>query len=248
MALTSQHTIKQVVEANYLNASVLYYFGITIDQYQDFSLEKICAQKKIHLPSLISRLEQNDQSSNQYLAILKKDLSVVLAYLKYAHKNFIKIRLPFLSKLIASTSIVKFSDQEKMTDLKFIFPMFVEDFIKHIYQEEDELFTYVSLLNQNKDRKTVSSGLILKMQKFSLQKFHDKHLDEDEMMGLRELTNNYHYKNTSSLEEKILFSELRSLDHELKRHALIENDILVPKAIEIEMHINSRLSNLASLN
>ena len=37
--------------------------------------------------------------------------------------------------------------------LNFVFPLFVEDFIRHIYEEEDELFQYVTLLQKAEEGK-----------------------------------------------------------------------------------------------
>ena len=53
------------------------------------------------------------------------------------------------------------------SDLKSIFPLFVEDFVHHIYEEEDTLFTYIGrLTNFVRSQRPVSSVLYV-MKKFS---------------------------------------------------------------------------------
>lgn len=248
MNLYPNHTVKEVIESNYLHGAVFHYFGITVHDYQDYSLEKLCSEKRIDLPTLVKRLEQHNQPSNLYQVLFEKDLKVVLAYLKYAHKNFIKVRLPYLKELIDSAKNEDFHNTSKASDLKFVFPIFVEDFIRHIYEEEDSLFQYISMICENGEKKTIQPSLFLKMQQFSLAKFQDKHLDEDEMAGIRELTDHYTFTSSSSLTEKMIYSELRTFDHDLKRHALIENDVLVPKAMEVEQEVLGRIAKLARLN
>jgi regulator of cell morphogenesis and NO signaling len=69
---------------------------------------------------------------------------------------------------------------------------------------------------------------------------HDAH--DDEMRGIRKLTNDYQVVNSASLSLRILYRELQKLESELLIHAKIENDLLFPKAVELEREVKRKLS------
>ena len=64
---------------------------------------------------------------------------------------------------------------------------------------------------------------------------HEEH--DDEMMGIRQITNNYSLNESSPLHIKVVYSELKDLEDELKTHARIENEILFPKALMLEKNV-----------
>ncbi len=130
-----------------------------------------------------------------------------------------------------------------------MFPIFVEDFIHHIYEEEDTLFNYILGLNDYLKHQKNQSAIYWKMEESSLQKFameHDQH--DDEMRGIRNITNNYKLTPDTPLHIKVIYAELQSLEQDLKTHARIENDILFPKAMMLEKEAVLKLQRTIKLN
>lgn len=245
------HTkVKDLVNQNYLIASVLYYFGVKIKDYKDFTFEDLCHKKGISTAAVIKEIDALDElTPHAYQHIFNQPLLVVLAYLKYSHKNFIKYRLPYIAKLIDEASDSNFKNRSLLNDLKMIFPLFMEDFIKHIYDEEATLFNYVQLLLENKQLSDHTYiKLIWEMEHNSLQTYLDQHIDEDEMKGIRELTKNFKCTDNSPLYERVVIAELKGFSHDLKRHALIENDVLIPLAIEHEQLLKEKVASKIPLN
>jgi regulator of cell morphogenesis and NO signaling len=128
-------------------------------------------------------------------------------------------------------------------------PLFVEDFIKHIYEEEDILFSYILTL-QNFSLKTKNIFPVYQMmEKNVLSDIAERHhLEEDEMHGLREITSNYNVDKAESLLMKVIFNELKCLEDDLKIHAMIENDVLFPKALKLEKKAKTIIKNKIQLN
>ena len=132
--------IGDIVNENYVHGAVLYYFGITFYDYYEKSLEEACAERGLDSSVVISRLESINQKDGISLDVLQKyPVELIIEYLKHTHHIFVKERLPYLATLIEDLPGLTASEH----DLKFVFPLFVEDFIHHIYQEEDTLFDYV---------------------------------------------------------------------------------------------------------
>ena len=87
------------------------------------------------------------------------------------------------------------------------------------------------------------------MKKISLKEIAKEHLDEDsEMEGIRGLTKNYSIDNIEDLHLKVIFQELKAFDMELDIHSKIENDILFPRAIDLQDKVSDQIRNISFLN
>jgi regulator of cell morphogenesis and NO signaling len=174
---------------------------------------------------------------------------LLIEYLKHSHFLFVKKRLPYIGQLIDGLSDVGPAFQAHADDLKSIYPLFVEDFVHHIYEEEDTLFSYVGrLMNFVRSQRPVSSVLYV-MNKVSIGDFaleHEEH--ENEMEGFRKFTNDYTYSDDAALQVKVLYSELERFEQDLLKHAKIEDEILFPKALQLEREVKLRFHELAKLN
>jgi regulator of cell morphogenesis and NO signaling len=243
----SNKRITELVDENYIYAYVLYYFGIQFYEYSEKTLEQVCAQKGLSVSQVVRSLE-SVAAPEAPAQIPVEDLPVdlVIEYLKHTHHIFIKQKLPYIARLIE-----KLNPQHAalVRDLQIVFPLFVEDFIYHIYEEEDTLFTYIALLHKAKKKQLFPGKLYFEMEKHSMQKYaidHDTH--DDEMQGIRTITNGYAINKHTSLHLKVIFSELKAFEQELQLHARIENEILFPKALFLEREVKNMLSRTIASN
>lgn len=245
----SKKKIQDIVKDDYVNASVLFYFGIAFFEYSDKTLQQVCQEKGLEVSKVIKRLESAPESAENGVAIEEYPIDLIIEYLKHAHYLFVKKRLPYLSKLIESFETDAAQYQHMAKDLKFVFPLFIEDFIHHIYQEEDTLFTYIKKLCDYKKGLGNPSTLFYAMEQNSLQKFameHDQH--DDEMRGIRKIADNYTVNNSTPLHVKVIFCELKALEKELITHANVENNILFPKALGLEREVKEQMMKKIKLN
>ena len=134
-------------------------------------------------------------------------------------------------------------------DLKIVFPLFVEDFIEHIYEEEDTLFHFILALEKASKGNFSPGKLYYLLEKNSVQKFaleHEAH--DDEMEGIRKITRNYGLLPNAPLHVKVIYNELKAFEKSLMTHARIENEILFPKAMAIEGKVRKAFFDRAASN
>jgi regulator of cell morphogenesis and NO signaling len=74
------------------------------------------------------------------------------------------------------------------------------------------------------------------------------HQDDDDMFTIRKLLNNYEVSKEDHLAYKVLMHELKSFESDLKAHSLIEEDMLIPRAIKLEEKLTQRAHELIRLN
>ena len=242
--------ISDLVGENYVYASVLHHFGIQFYNYSEETLQQVCQAKGICVETLVSGLESAvDVEELDEVALVGYPIDLVIEYLKHAHYIFIKRRLPYIASLVSELAPTTGPYQQIIKDLQFVFPLFVEDFIHHIYEEEDELFGYVRLLKQVQNKSYNPSVLYYEMEKYSIQQHaieHDAH--DDEMKGIRNITDDYAINDKAPLHIKVIYAELESFEKSLITHARIENEILFPKALVLEREVKLTLQQKVRLN
>lgn len=245
-----QKKITDLVSENYVCASVLHYFGIEFYQYTDETLFQVCQSKGLSTEKVVAELEAAGKvPKEETLSLISYPVGLVVAYLKHSHQLFMKRRLPFMADLISNLSDNHKGYRRIIKDLKFVFPLFVEDFIYHIHKEEDELFSYIKLLESTTEGVYNPSSLYYEMEKYSIHQQAVEHdLHDDEMKGIRNITKDYKLKPTATLPVKVTYSELQAFETELITHARIENEILFPKALALEKQVKALLQQKAKWN
>ncbi len=229
-------SIGSIVQQHYTNAFVLYSLGIDFFEVEDKTLKQVCIERNLDITYLLHLLQEPHEQIQPDIRKLKKaSVEGILSYLKHQHIVFLQKKIPFVAHLIEKLSKNDTTHTQLITDLQLMFPLFAEDFIHHIHEEEDTFFYYISALLKSSPQK-----LYELQQKYSIQSFalaHDTH--DDEMQGIRQLTKNYQLPLAASLHLKVVYWHLEDLEKQLQMHAYIENEILFPKALVLENKVKS---------
>lgn len=231
--------ITELVNQNHLLAHVLYSFGIPFYEYPTQTLGQVCLEKGLATEPVVKGLELSEENFKEDdILLFSYRIDLIIEYLKHAHYLFIKHRLPFIHKLVMNFKADHKEYELVEKDLKILFPLFMEDFIHHIYEEEDTLFKYICSLERALQGRYNPSRLFYAMEKHSLQQCAlDHEVHDDEMEGIRNITKDYYLTPDAPLHVKVIYAELIEFEKNLKAHARIENEILFPKAMELENQV-----------
>ena len=158
--------IGELVDQDKVRAYVLFYFGIKFYEYSEYTLEQVCKEKGLKVDQVIKGLESpNENFPEADLPLVSYPIDLIIEYLKHAHFLFVKHKLPYIGRLVDSF-IPDHPDYEQVAkDLKTVFPLFLEDFIHHIYEEEDTLFKYIKVLQRASRGKMNAARLYYMMEK-----------------------------------------------------------------------------------
>src|SRR5690606_36709421 len=97
--------------------------------------------------------------------------------------------------------------------MKLMFPLFVDDFIHHIHEEENTLFRRINFLHQIERGEYNMVDAIALLDSTPISEFaaeHDVH--DDEMEGIRWLASNYKLTPPIRVTMKVLLHELQSFE------------------------------------
>jgi regulator of cell morphogenesis and NO signaling len=248
--LLKNRRITDLVEQDKEMAQVLFYFGIRFYEYSEQTLEQACEQCGLKVEQLVRELESpraNFQEAD--VPLFSYPIDLIIEYLKHTHFLFVKYKLPYIGKLVENfrANHADYDSVEK--DLKTLFPLFQEDFIHHIYEEEDTLFLYIQVLERAANGKYHPTRLYHQIEKCLLQRCameHEAH--DDEMAGIRKITKDYHLTSDAPLHIKVIYNELIQFEKSLQVHARIENEILFPKAMSLENQVKVAMFERAKWN
>ncbi|HEY5748308.1 MAG TPA: hemerythrin domain-containing protein [Chryseolinea sp.] len=241
--------ISELVDRNYVHAYVLFYFGIRFYEYSELTLDQVCQQRGLKVDQVIREMEAPSHLQEADLPLVSYPTDLIIEYLKHSHFLFIKHKLPYIARLVESFKANHEDFRTVERDLKIVFPLFVEDFIAHIYEEEDTLFSYIQALERAAKGRYLPTKLYYLMEKNSIQKFamdHEAH--DDEMEGIRNITKDYTLTPQAPLHVKVLYNELKGFEKSLITHARIENEILFPKAMALESKVKTSFFEKAKQN
>lgn len=232
-------TIQAIVDENYIYARALSHLGIEFYLHPHRKLGELCDEMGLVKEQVLKSFYLFDQNHRlSFKELSNYSLPIIIQYLRHTHHVFIKDKLPYIAGLIK-----KVDGQE---DLKLIFPEFIEEFINHIYEEEDVVFGYINrLVKVDKGAEPNPAATLWECRKLSLKAIHDEHQDEDELAGIRDLIENGH---STDFHWQVIVKEIRAFDREMMYHAQIENKILFPKALELEQAVQEKMQKISQLN
>jgi regulator of cell morphogenesis and NO signaling len=241
--------ISELVDKNYVHAYVLFYFGISFYEYSELTLDQVCKQRGLRVEQVVRELESPTHLREADLPLVSYPIDLIIEYLKHSHFLFVKHKLPYIARLVESFRANHEDYVAVERDLKLVFPLFVEDFIQHIYEEEDTFFRFIQMLERASKGKYSPTKLYFLLERNSVQKFsvdHETH--DDEMEGIRRITKDYLITAETPLHIKVLYNELKGFESSLITHARIENEILFPKAMALEAKVKKAFLDKVKFN
>lgn len=244
--------IPDLLQQNYVYGYALYSMGIRFFDHEEQTLSQVCNMYALNTSVVVKHL-QNVAAFNHELRTIPLsnhcNLAQLIDYLRSTHRLYIRRKLPYMAELIAAIDVSLFHDANLAEDIKMLFPIFVEDFIKHIHEEEDVLFSYVEQLLAAQKGSIAANKLFWQIEQGILQKQaleHESH--DDEMEGIRQLTHNYWLPANASLHTQVIYAELQHFEKDLQQHAEIENKQLFPKALQVENQVKAQIAKLVQFN
>jgi len=240
--------ICELVAENPKLGFVLHAQGIKFYEHSDSTISAISQNYAFNLKQFISQCnwQYQYQLFQNPLLLHKHSAGDVILYLRYMHRIFVKEKLPYFAALIQD---IEQSDDKRIADLKWVFPYFLEDFVHHIFDEEDHLFKYIHSMVKAIAAKRTPAALWMEMETKSIAAYALQHsLDDDEMAGIRSLTSQYKHLPSDSLALRVLYYELMEFEKELQFHARVENEVLFPKALTLENTLRAMLHQQTNHN
>lgn len=226
--------LKDAISLNAALANVTHQFDIE-NLNEEAELEEICKEKGIDADFFIEILNIfNNTNYFPKLQLGSFPIPIIIDYLKKTHKYYLNKRLLEIEQSIT----LSYSNEAVREFLQKFFLQMKIDLVEHIRHEEGTLFPYINNLY-----KSFSKGEKLnlndKFKDFSIASFEASHSDDVENNILE--VKKFIIQSSPSVVDlspyRVLLNQLDSFENELRIHALVEDEILIPKAKVLEQEI-----------
>ncbi len=163
----------------------------------------------------------------------------LISYIINIHHRFL------LNTLYDTAVIIKnFTEGHKkqfpeMQEVDQLFQQLQQEIIPHLKYEEETIFPYIRQVAHAHENKDSYAKLLVKTLRKPLHVImkHEEEALTAYIIKIRLLTNNYQLPLKACVSHSLAFARLRDLDDDLTQHIYLENEILFPRALNIESEL-----------
>ena len=203
------------------------------------TLEEACAKRGLDLKAVIAELEAFDaEAETQPDAVRPANLTMteLADDIERTHHAYLREELPRLGDLVKKVSAVHGQAHPWLTGLTSVYAELVAELEPHMLKEEQILFPLIRELDQAATAPSFHCGSVgnpIRMMEMEHQNAGAA-LDR-----IREMTTDYEIPEGACNSFRAMLSGLEHLEADLHLHIHKENEILFPKAFEMEAKLGS---------
>ncbi len=229
-------SVGSFVADDYHTAAVFQKFGIDFCCKGGKSIEEVCENKKISSDKLLANLSDvSKQTGNQSIDHKSWPLDFLADHIEKTHHKYIEQTTPALTQFLDKLCNVHGSNHPELYEIAQEFNASAGELAIHMKKEELILFPYIRKMvaAQEKQKKaeqpgfgTVQNPIQMMMQE------HD--IEGERFRKMSSLSDNYNPPADGCTTYRVAFALLKEFEDDLHLHIHLENNILFPKAIELE--------------
>lgn len=236
MNISSDTQIGEVVKHNFKTASLFQANNIDFCCGGKKTIQEACVEAGVETSHLIAELTDvagHSDPDSEYINQL--NLSELCNYIIKRHHSYVRTTIPFLLRNLDKISDVHGKNHPELLEVNRLFGECAGALTMHMQKEEMMLFPYIQLLEEAQ-RNNVSHG----KSPFGtvanpISAMIAEHQTEGERFdSIASLTDNYRIPEDACTTYEVTLKHLRDFEDDLHRHIHLENNILFPKAIELE--------------
>ncbi|MCH7777121.1 MAG: iron-sulfur cluster repair di-iron protein [Gemmatimonadetes bacterium] len=203
------------------------------------TLEEACTKRGLDLKAVIAELEAFDaEAETQADAVRPANLTMteLADDIERTHHAYLREELPRLGDLVKKVSAVHGQAHPWLTGLTSVYAELVAELEPHMLKEEQILFPMIRELDQAATAPSFHCGSVgnpIRMMEMEHQNAGAA-LDR-----IREMTTDYEIPEGACNSFRAMLSGLEHLEADLHLHIHKENEILFPKASEMEAKLGS---------
>ena len=231
-------TVSQIVRNDYRTADVFKKWGINYCCGGNLPLEEACALQHIDRGALETELQKATQAFSlpSSTAFDQWPLSFLTDYISHVHHSYLKKTLPALKAFLGSYVPGHLKKFPHLGEVEEAFLNLTIELEEHTEKEEDSIFPYVKQIYHIYSRREAYGGLFVRTMSKPLAEVIEKEHNRIvvHLQRLRQVTGHYTFAPDACTNYQVLYNKLKELDADLVQHKHLENNILFPKAIEME--------------
>lgn len=232
----SSLTLSEIVTRDYKTAEIFEKYGLDFCCRGNKIISEACSEKGLDHEIIIDELKRlNGNGKEVHFVFNDLDANILADYIVDKHHEYVRRMIPILIQHTQKVASVHGANHPEVIDIARHFSVVYKDLRQHMMKEEQMLFPYIKYLSKVQQNKTAAERPFFGTVKNPIKMMEAEHQNAgDEMAGIRKLSGNYNPPEDACNTYKICFLELKEFEEDLHQHVHLENNILFPKAVELE--------------
>ena len=230
--ITTEQTISEIAAQTPSSMRVFENLGIDYCCGSKRSLTDAAAKVGLTVDSILKLLddaERGNPPSNQNW--LQAPLTALIAEIVDRHHSFVRREIPRLNALAAKVARRHGAGHPEAIEIESTFGALGDELTLHLMKEEQILFPYITGMATSGTSPAACFGTV----KAPIANMVAEHEDAGTLLEtLRGLSNAYRPPADSCPSFQALYAGLAEFERDLHQHIHLENNILFPRAVEME--------------
>lgn len=229
-------TIGEMVVENYRKADVFKKFGLDFCCGGKKTINQVCTEKGIDLTQLEKELALVD---NQQILPSQDfnswNLAFLIDYIVNTHHRYVAKSIPVLFEYLKKVAKVHGDGNPETKEILNHFMVISDELNRHMMKEENILFPYIKQLSIASERNLKVDPPPFGTVENPIRMMEMEHETAGDLLEkIREISSNYTPPEYACNTFRVSYAKLKEFEDDLHQHIHLENNILFPKAIQLE--------------
>ncbi len=236
MSFNSENKVKEIALSNPAARQVLEGTGADHCCGGEKSLHQACLHADVPPEEILKRLQENSKhvkaGEENWTSAPLSDLTNHIRERHHRYvRDFIARVQPLLAKVIAKWG----NNHAELAEIQNFFGEVSREMTMHMRKEEQVLFPYIEAVERAAGGNGSVEPPFFQTVRNPIQAMMREHDDAGELVRqIRAASSEYAAPADACTSYKALYQELREFEADLRQHVHLENDILFPRAVEME--------------
>ena len=233
----SDETLGEIAAKDLRKAEVFKKYGLDFCCGGKKTVKEACAEKGLDVTNVEQELNFADKNviSSRPLPYNDWSLDFLADYIVNTHHSYVKKTIPHLRSYASKVASVHGGQHSELFAISQLTDEVCEELSLHMIKEEKVLFPYIKELVAAKDSaQPLHAAHFGTVQNPINMMEHEHEVVGNKLEQIRKLSNNFSLPEDSCASYSYLYKTLEEFENDLHIHVHLENNILFPKAIELE--------------
>lgn len=233
--LTKEKTIGEFVAEDFRAAQVFRKYKIDFCCKGNRTIEEACENKKVEPSQIYQDLENISEVQSGGIDFNSWPLDLLADYVEKTHHRYVEENSTVLLQYLDKLCKVHGDRHPELFEINSVFTEISGELASHMKKEELILFPFIKKMvnakTKGEDLVTPHFGTV--ESPVAMMK-HEHTVVGDLFAKIEQLTNNYQFPADACGTYQVTYKMLEDFEKDLHTHIHLENNILFPKAIELE--------------
>jgi regulator of cell morphogenesis and NO signaling len=236
MNFNSGTKVKEIALANPGATRIFEEAGVDYCCGGNKSLHDACVHADVSSEEILNRLrESSEQVGPADANWISAPLGELTQHIREEHHRYVRDAIVRVRALAAKVKTKHGENHPEIADIEKLFLVVGQEMIMHMQKEEQILFPYIEALERSvKGNGTLEPPFFQTVRNpiHAMMKEHDS--AGDLVKQIRKASSEYKHPTDACPSYQALYRDLQEFEADLRQHVHLENNILFPRAVEME--------------